>query len=356
MNRLHVKDMAPVLHPWSTAPEPGSVQEVAPDVFWIRIALPMVLDHVNCYALDDGDGWTIVDTGFDTETTRQAWEAVLSGPLGGRPVRRLIVTHHHPDHIGLAGWFRSAFGAEIWTSRTSWLYARMLSLDTQEAVVPETLAFWRAAGMEASELERRAAERPFNFADIMAPLPLGYRRMVEGDTIRAAGRDWVVRMGEGHGPEHVTLWSEDNTLVIAGDQILSGITPNIGVHATEPEANPLAEWLSACSRLAACARDSHLVLPGHKLPFTGLPRRLAEMQANHDAALERLRALLREPKTAVECFPALFRRRIDRRTLGLALVEAVAHLNYLNGLGEVQRHMRDDGVALWRLRDATGRS
>lgn len=338
-----------VSHPFPDPPAPGAAVEMAPGLLWLRLALPMALDHVNAYALDDGDGWTILDTGFDNAATRDAWQAAMAGPLGGRPVRRVIATHFHPDHIGLAGWFRAEFGAEIWTSRTSWLYARMLALDVQEVHVPETLAHWRAAGMAEEEIERRAAQRPFNFADIIAPLPIGFHRLQEGDLITAGGRDWLVRMGDGHAPEHVTLWCDADALVISGDQVLPGITPNIGVHATEPEGDPLGEWLAACKRLAQSATEDQLVLPGHKLPFRGLPARLAEITASHEEALFRLRALLAEPRTAVECFPALFRRRIDSRTLGLALVEAVAHLNHLHALGAVTRERRADGAWLWRL-------
>lgn len=188
-------------------PAPGEAIEVDEGLLWIRLPLPMALDHVNVYALDDGDGWTLVDTGFDSRKSRAIWEALLAGPLASKPVRRLVVTHHHPDHIGLAGWFQTR-GAELVTTRTAWLYARMLTLDEQDRPVPQQMAFWRAAGMESGLLAKRAAERPFNFCDVVAPMPLGFTRIVEGDTIKAGGRHWRIRCGDGHAPEHATLWSE----------------------------------------------------------------------------------------------------------------------------------------------------
>ncbi|MFN3647824.1 MAG: MBL fold metallo-hydrolase [Gemmobacter sp.] len=338
---------AQIRFPHAEPPAPGAATEVAEGVLWMRLPLPMALDHVNVYALDDGDGWTLVDTGFDTRKTRALWDALLAGPLAFRPVRRVLATHHHPDHIGLAGWFQDQ-GAELLTSRTAWLYARMLALDVQEKPTAEQLAFWRAAGMAPEIYARRSAERPYNAADVVAPMPLGFTRLVEGQRLRAGGRDWVVRMGDGHAPEHVTLWDSAGELVIGGDQLLPGISANIGVYATEPEADPLAEWMAACARMAPFATPAQLVLPGHKLPFHGLPLRLRQMVDNHHGALARLKAHLAQPRTAAECFVPLFGRELTGDTYGLALVESVAHLNHLHAAGEVTRYRGPGGAWLWQ--------
>lgn len=336
-----------IRYPFAEAPALGMATEVAPGVLWLRLPLPMALDHVNVYALDDSDGWTVIDTGFDSRKSRAIWQTALAGPLAGKPVRRVVVTHYHPDHIGLAGWFQ-AMGAELVTTRISWLFARMLVLDEQPVPVAETLTFWRAAGMEPALLAKRAAERPFNFADVVAPLPLGYTRIAEGATIRMGGRDWRVRIGHGHAPEHATFWSLDDNLILGGDQLLPSISANIGVYATEPDADPLGEWLTSCAGFQPLADAGQLVLPGHKLPFTGLPLRLEQMIGNHVGALTRLETHLNEPRTAAECFLPLFKRHITESEYGLALVEAVAHLNYLLRAGRVVRDMRQDGAWLWQ--------
>ncbi|MFD2174544.1 MBL fold metallo-hydrolase [Rhodobacter lacus] len=336
-------------YPFEIPPAFGETLEVAEGILWLRLPLPMALDHVNAYALDEGKSWTLVDPGIDSAACRAALTKALEGPLAGKPVGRVIVTHYHPDHIGLAGWLQER-GAELWTTRTSWLFARMLCLDVQALPVPETLAFWRAAGMDPVLQEFRATERPFNFADCVHPLPLGFRNIVEGDVIRAAGRSWRVRIGQGHAPDHATLWSAEDGLILGGDQLLPSISANLGVYATEPLADPVADWLASCRAFQPFAEDDQLVLPGHKAPFYGLPLRLRQMIENHEGALERLRARLSErPHTAVDCFPVLFKREIGMSEYGLALVEAVAHLNHLYLRGEVVREMRE-GCWFWSLR------
>lgn len=332
-----------IRYPFAEPPEEGEATEVAPGVLWMRLPLPMALDHVNVYALDDGDSWTVIDTGFASKRSRAIWTALLDGPLAGKSVGRLIVTHHHPDHVGLAGWF-IAGGADLHMPRTGWLMARMLTLDVQETPTAESLTFYRRAGMDAAELAKRQTDRPFNFADCVVPLPLGYSRLADGGTIRMGGRTWDIRMGDGHAPEHATFWSRDDHLVIGGDQLLPSISPNLGVYPTEPEADPVADWLASCERLSPFARDDQLVLGGHKLPFTGLPLRLRQMIDNHHGALERLLDHLSEPRTAGDCFQPLFKRTIGSGEYGLALVEAVAHLNHLHQAGKISRTLNAQGA------------
>ncbi|MEM7506214.1 MAG: MBL fold metallo-hydrolase [Pseudomonadota bacterium] len=332
-------------HPWAEAPAPGDVIEVAEGILWARLSLPMKLDHVNIYALDDGDGWTLIDTGLDWTTGRAQMETLLAGPLAAKPVSRVLMTHAHPDHVGLIGQFEAA-GAQVLASRGAWLMARMMVLDRHEHHPPQNVTFRKRAGMSGDALQVYTAETPFNFADCVQPIPVGYTRLQEGEILHAAGRDWTVRMGEGHAIEHITLWTEG--IVLAGDQILPGISPNIGVYATEPEANPLKGWLESCERFRALDLEP-LVLPGHKLPFRGLNFRLRLLIDNHLHAFDRIEAALTEgPRTAVELMPPIFHREIGKGEFGMALVEAVAHVNYLHQAGRITRTLNAEGAWIYR--------
>ena len=330
-------------YPWETPPAEGEAVEVAPGVLWMRLPLPMALDHVNVYALDDGDSWTIIDTGFASKRGRAIWGELLAGPLAGKRVSRVVVTHHHPDHVGLAAWFMEQ-GATLCMPRTGWLMARMLTLDVQDVPNAEAITFYTRAGMDPAMLEKRRTERPFNFADCVMPLPLGYTRLVEAGTITMGGRTWDIRMGDGHAPEHATFWSRDDNIVIGGDQLLPSISPNLGVYPTEPDADPVTDWIRSCEKFQTFAQPDQLVLGGHKLPFTGLPTRLTQLIDNHHGALKRLLEYLDEPRAAGACFLPLFKRNIGSGEYGLALVEAVAHLNHLHQAGLATRSMRADGA------------
>lgn len=336
-------DQSGIRYPFPVAPAEGDAITVAPGVLWMRLPLPMALDHVNVYALDEGESWSIIDTGFASTRGRRIWDRLLAGPLQGKPVSRVVVTHHHPDHVGLAAWFIEK-GATLLMPRTSWLMARMLTLDVQDTPNAEAITFYTRAGMDPAELARRKTERPFNFADCVVPLPQGYSRLTDGGTITMGGRTWDIRMGDGHAPEHATFWSREDNLVIGGDQLLPSISPNLGVYPTEPDADPVTDWLRSCESFQAFADPEQLILGGHKLPFTGLPTRLIQLIENHHGALRRLQAHLDQPRSAGECFLPLFKRNISQGEYGLALVEAVAHLNHLHQTGQATRHLRKDGA------------
>ena len=331
-------------YPWEAPPDFAEPLKVADGIFWFRVPLPKPLDHVNVYVLEDNNGWTVVDTGLSTNKTREMWQKIFSGFMAGKKIQRLIVTHHHPDHVGLAGWFQKEYKVSLWMTRTAWLTARMLRLDEQEVPPPETIEFWTQAGMCSDIMEERKSGKPFNFADAVSALPLGFRRIVDNEEIEIGNRIWKVRVGNGHAPEHATLWSNVDDIVIAGDQIISSISPNLGVYATEPNANPVKEWIDTCHKLSAFASDKHLTLPGHKLPFTGLKFRLKQMVENHELALNRLVNFLEKPHTAEECFSILFGKSIQKSEYGLALVEAVAHVNYLYLEGTVSRVLDKNGA------------
>ena len=328
----------PLRFPWEDPPAPTDVIEVAEGIFWARSPLPMRLDHVNCYVLDDGDSWTIVDTGLNRDSAREAWHAILTGPLGHKPVGRLVVTHHHPDHLGLLGWFAES-GAEVWATRHGYALARMMQLDDYKVQPPEAVEFRRRAGQSPEAVAAYAREEPWRLR--VMPIPLGFRAIEEGQTIRMGGRDWVAHFGHGHARDHATFWTDD--IVLAGDQIIPGISSNIGVWAMEPDANPLAEWLESCHRLRRVAEGTDpLVLPGHKAPFRGIDFRLTQLIENHEGALDRVVAALREgPRTAAQVFTPIFKREITGSHYGLALAESVAHMNYLLQAGQVRRELHD---------------
>ncbi|HEX8622720.1 MAG TPA: MBL fold metallo-hydrolase [Allosphingosinicella sp.] len=327
-------------------PATGELIALAEGVGWARLPIPGSLRHINIWVLDDGEGVALVDTGLDIAPCREAWEALFEGPLAGRPVTRVICTHFHPDHLGLAGWLTGRFGVPLWMTRGEWLFGRMLASDVRDAPPPAALAFWRSAGWDESRIEAEAAKGWGRFASIVSPIPVGYVRMEEGDRLSIGARSWRILIGSGHCPEHACLIDDEGGLMIAGDQVLPRITSNVSVGLSEPEADPLGEWLDSIEKLRGLP-DSLLVLPSHGEPFTGLHARLDALAHGHRDRLDALHSRLDEPRRAVDCFGTLFARQIEDSMLGLATGEALAHLRRLEVEGRAVREAKD-GVDWYR--------
>jgi glyoxylase-like metal-dependent hydrolase (beta-lactamase superfamily II) len=324
-------------------PEPGKPVQVAEGVYWARFAMPMSLDHINIWLLEDGDGWTVVDTCLAIPSARETWEELLGGFMQGKPVTRVISTHMHPDHVGLAGWLTERFGCELWMSREEFLMCRAMTADTGRDAPDVALRFYTAAGYDEEQLERYRSKFG-NFGRAISPLPDSFRRLVDSDTITIGGRYWQAIVGRGHSPEHASLYCPALKLLISGDQVLPRITPNVSVFPTEPEGDPLQEWLSSSARIREILPDDLLVLPAHETPFHGLHVRLSQLIESHNRDLRSLFNHLTEPKRAVDCFPPLFSREIDEGSLGLATGETLAHLNCLLGRRRVTRTRDEQGV------------
>ncbi|HSM92649.1 MAG TPA: MBL fold metallo-hydrolase [Anaeromyxobacteraceae bacterium] len=315
-------------------PERGSALEVAPGVVWVRMELPFALDHVNLWLIADVDGWTLVDTGHGDEGTAAAWERLAPAVLGRRPLRRVVVTHHHPDHIGLSAWLTARFGAELWCTRTEWLQARALSLRPLNEASGLARAYYRRAGVPAAAVPRLVACAR-SYPDAVSVTP-SFRRIRGGDELLIGGDRWRVIVGGGHAPEHACLHSPARGLLISGDQVLPHITPNVSIWPMEPGDEPLSEFLRAAQGLAALPEET-LVLPSHGRPFHGLRRRCEELAAHHRARLDAVEMACRRPLTAFAVMAVLFDRPLDPHQTTFAIGEALAHLNHLVAQGRVAR-------------------
>ncbi len=321
-------------------PAPGELIEIAPGVGWARLPVPGSLNHINVWAVDDGEGVALVDTGLNIAPAREGWDALFAGPLAGRAVTRIICTHMHPDHVGLAGWLTERFDVQLWMTRGEWLYARMLSLDARDAPPPVAERYRRAAGWSEERIAAGAV-KPWNFfASAVSPIPLAHVRMADGDNLSIGGRTWRVVTGTGHSPEHACLIDEASKVMIAGDQVLPRITSNVSLPLSEPMSDPLGDWLASIAKLKTLPADL-LVLPAHGEPFTGLHTRLDALAAGHGGRLNALHRHLAEPRRAVDCFSTLFGRAIDDSVYGLATGEALAHLRRLEVEGRAVRQERD---------------
>ena len=334
--------LTPLQFPVAASPRPGEALAVASGVWWLRMPLPFALDHINLWLLEDSPGWTVVDTGYAMSQTKELWERIFAERLGRLPVTRVIVTHYHPDHIGLADWLTRRWQVPLWVTEKEWLFARVMSRGADD-FAPLRRAFAQRAGLDAAESEI-FGQRENSYRRGVPSVPASFQRLRDDMTIGIGERQWRVIIGEGHAPELACLYCSETGVLIAGDQVLPKISPNISVQAHEPDDDPLARYLLSLAKLRAAVPADTLVLPSHNLPFLGLHARIETLAAHHRARCDEVLTACGEPKTAMQLLPVLFRRALDRHQMGFALGEALAHLNYLMHQGALSRTLGNDGA------------
>jgi glyoxylase-like metal-dependent hydrolase (beta-lactamase superfamily II) len=327
-------------------PAAGSVCRIADGVLWLRIPLPMELNHINVWLLEDGDGWLLVDTGMAEDVCRDAWQRLEEGVLAGRPLQRVFVTHDHPDHMGLAPWLVERHGAAVWMSEHAHRSSGEFLRTDPDTLATRIRGFLHLHGVDVPPgvSPARGDHRAwYGGWPPLAQAPAG------GDVVEAGRGRWQVIETGGHCRGHLCLYDAEQRLLISGDQVLPTISPNVSVLSSVPDADPLREFLASIERLRACAPDT-LVLPSHGRPFRGLHARLDDLAGHHLQQLDALRAFCAEPRTAFEVLPSMFRRVPRGFHRLLAVGEAVAHLNYLCGCGDLERHVDAAGVARFVVR------
>ena len=336
--------------PFEHTPVEGSTADIFGDLKWLRMPLPIDLNHINLWLLRDGNGWAIVDTGIFCDEARNVWEHTFTDTMEGDPVTRVFATHLHPDHVGCAGWLTERFDVDLWMTREEYMLCRILVADTGKRAPEEGVSFYKAAGFPPDALD--AYQKIFGFfGRMVAPLPEAYERLSEDDRVTIGDHEFRILIGRGHSPEHACLFDAERNVIIAGDQILPSISSNVSVFPTEPHANPLGDWLASLARLREELPEDVLVLPAHGRPFLGAHTRLDALMHQHRERLARLLEYCKEPRRAVDVFPALFRGRISKDNLIMATGEAIAHLNYHRQDGSIAAEDDVDGVTWYR---ATG--
>ncbi|QID16548.1 MBL fold metallo-hydrolase [Nitrogeniibacter mangrovi] len=312
-------------YPFDTLPETGQWLTVAPGVHWVRMPLPFALDHINLWLLDDGGAVTLVDTGFGLPEVQAAWTHILE--TLGRPVARIVVTHCHPDHLGLAAWLSAQTGAEVHMTQGEFLGAQALWHQLPGFCVDDMVAQFRHHGLDDARLDA-LSRRGNAYRKGIPALPGHYERLVDGTTLSIGGHEWAVIVGTGHSPEHAALYCADLGILISGDMLLPTISTNISVFAATPHDDSLARFLDSIKRFKRLP-DSTLVLPSHGRPFKGIHARVDQLHEHHRERCDALLAACTTPKCAGDLLETLFPRELDTHQVMFAMGEAIAHVNYL---------------------------
>jgi glyoxylase-like metal-dependent hydrolase (beta-lactamase superfamily II) len=334
-----------------TLPAPGTIMAVAPGVYWLRMGLPFALNHINLWLLEDeieGEngpvkGWTAIDCGIGNDATRAAWETIFANQLRDLPILRVIATHCHPDHVGLADWLCKRWQAPLWMSAGEYAFARMMAAGLPGADGPSMFPHFQSHGLQdPGRLEQLEGRRHY-YTSLVPTMPHAFTRLQDEQRLIIGGREWRIITGFGHSPEHVALHCDSLNLLISGDMVLPRISTNVSVFAIEPEGNPVQLYLDSLHKYADLAADT-LVLPSHGKPFRGLQVRINQLREHHAARLEEVLQACTEPRSAADIVPIMFQRPLDTHQLTFALGEALAHLHQLWLAKQLRRQIGADGV------------
>ena len=319
-------------YPFAKAPAAGTTIEVAPGVHWLRMPLPFALDHINLYVLDDGAGLTIVDTGYALDEVKAAWRSVLASLA--RPVTRIIGTHFHPDHVGLAAGLQAETGAPVSMTMGEYLTARMIWHQVESFDGATMVALFRRHGLPeeaCAALEKRGNAYRKGVPD----LPSHYRRLVANQDVPIGGCDWRVIVGRGHAVEHAALHCAAAGVLLSGDMLLPRITSNVTVFAQSPDDDTLSQYLDSVGAFDTLPAET-LVLPAHGLPFRNIRGRVEAVRRHHAERLAVLETACATPKSAADLLPTLFGRgNFDPHQNMFAMGEAIAHVNHLRHAGRL---------------------
>lgn len=320
-------------------PETGQPMLVAEDLYMLRLPLPFALDHVNVWLLEGDKGWTIIDSGLGTADCLAIWEKLLAGFLKNKPVEKLILTHYHPDHVGLSGDLVEMTGASVFMSQTEWLMANMLFHDSKGTLNTGMLELFQLHGLPDDVYNKMSMTKNI-YADRCSSLPRYFRRLKHNDMIEISGSSWQCRQGHGHSPEHIALYCKDRKILIAGDHILPKITPNIPMPVQETSSNPIAAYISSLNTYRDVENDV-LILPSHRLPFKGIGIRIDQLIEHHHQRLNLLFEGCDRSVSVYDVLPVLFKRKLDINQMKFAMLEALSHMVYLHQEGKIRLSMEN---------------
>lgn len=327
-----------------TLPQPGEMQLVCPGVYWLRMKLPFALDHINVWLLEDGDGWTIIDSGVGNDDTHANWETIFSHSVfENKPVKRVLATHCHPDHLGSANWLCERWNVPLWMSATEYNQGRVMHAGLSGFDSDSVILHFQRHGVLDPEVIQHLGERKNYYPRLVPQIPNNYIRIQHDDLIQIGHHQWRVITGFGHSPEHVSLYCEELHCLISGDMLLPRISTNVSVWPVEPLSNPVKLFLNSIKHYLTIAQDT-LVLPSHGKPFSGMHVRIQQLVDHHTERLAEVYKACATPKSAYDIVPLMFSRRLDTHQLTFALGEALAHLHFLWYEKRLERTTDSDGI------------
>jgi glyoxylase-like metal-dependent hydrolase (beta-lactamase superfamily II) len=328
------------------APPLGGAADAAGGVRWMRLPVPGSLAHINIWHAPGRRGRVLIDTGMNQPETCAAWEVLGAAEGLEGALSAILVTHHHPDHFGMAGQLAARFGVPVRMSAPARAAAQR-SLAPLNGATAAALAEYRDTWGVDFEALLGSARATGTLEKLLSGMPEAGAAIVEGETVAELREPWVASLHFGHADGHVCLHWRDGALFIGGDQLLPAISSNVSLYPGLASRDPLGDFLASLERLAQLPPET-VVLPAHGQPFRGAAARVAQLQAGHAQRLAKLSEFTAAPRTTEEVVAALFgARNLEGWNRLLAFGETLAHIRYLHGRGAITR-LAEAGAVRWQ--------
>ena len=315
-------------------PAQGEVVEFEHGLQWIRLPVPGYLDHINVWLVPGSHGgWWLVDTGLGLPAVRDAWQPLLQRYGLATSLRGILVTHHHPDHFGMAGWLAEYGGVSVTMSTAAFAAGARSFHNSHAERIPVFAEQW---GIDYPRLLQDARAKHV-FRSVVGNLPPLASPLEDGDGFTATAVPFAVSLHDGHAEGHACLHAVEAGLFIAGDELLPTISSNVSLYPQGGLEDPMGSHLASLRRLRELPAET-LVLPAHGRPFHGAHARLDALEAEHAERFAQLLEFADAPRTAIDFANCLFGHRpLDGMNLLLATGETLAHVRYLVGTGALLR-------------------
>ena len=328
-------------------PQPGHMVALADDLYWFRFSLPFRLNHINLYALDTADGWLLIDCGIKADSNAVQWPPMLDGPLAGKPIAGILVTHYHADHVGYAGQLSKLTGAPIMTGAIEHEMMRW-ALDMTNADY-ETLAgkIYSEFGLPEDVIERTKTSGNF-YRSLVGELP-DVTILEAGHEIKTVAGNWQIRFDGGHSPGHMSFSEHARKLYLGIDFLLPRISPNVSAPLRNINADVLADYFTYLHDMCSLDND-WLVISGHDWPYYGGGIRAAALIAHHQQRLAQLMDAAKiTPLSTKMASDHLFPFELTDHEVFFASCEARAHLNHLLNKGQMNYALGNDNIGYFSL-------
>ena len=342
--------MEKLIYPFERRPPNGEFFEVASGINWLRMPLPIALNHINLWLIENQEGWAIVDTGMVSDENKAIWNNILDQGLGNKPVKQLVVTHMHLDHVGLAGWLADKLNIDPHMTKKEYVASSILANKIEKNLGSKAIEFYKSSGFD-DQLVETYIQRVGIRKNLVSPLSGRYHLLTDEQELHLGNHVWTVIVAQGHSPEHACLFCEELNIFICGDILLPRISPNVSVLPHQPDGNPLADWFESLEKIKTLLPEDVLVLPSHGYPYRGAHERIKNLIDEHRSRLDKLHKFCKNPQRAVDVFPVLFDRKIDSKSIILAIGESLSHLNYLIGQGLITMRVDKNGVKYFSQSD-----